>query len=188
MTPGFAGMLGGEMLEVSGPCLEPRDRIFLRFGTESAYSQCIMVNSMKARCPVPMLLERGEVKVSMSFDEKANFHYDANMLIGTLKLAVTSACSFVIIYNHCMLHNYVLITVHPSRMPGSTKVKLHDNGPGRRWNETTASVLTLSWNPDLLSTDPQAQVDINFVGFIENTKTYQVQITSNFCSKQKNKR
>eukprot|EP00105_Crassostrea_gigas_P014706 XP_011431480.1 PREDICTED: sushi domain-containing protein 2 isoform X1 [Crassostrea gigas] len=144
VTPGFAGMLGGEMLEVSGPCLEPRDRIFLRFGTESAYSQCIMVNSMKARCPVPMLLERGEVKVSMSFDEKANFHYDANMLI-----------------------------VHPSRMPGSTKVKLHDNGPGRRWNETTASVLTLSWNPDLLSTDPQAHVDINFVGFIENTKTYQ---------------
>lgn len=76
-----------------------------------------------------------------------------------------------------MLHNFFFITVHPSRMPGSTKVKLHDNGPGRRWNETTASVLTLSWNPDLLSTDPQAHVDINFVGFIENTKTYQVKIT-----------
>lgn len=97
MTPGFAGMLGGEMLEVSGPCLEPRDRIFLRFGTESAYSQCIMVNSMKARCPVPMLLERGEVKVAMSFDEKANFHYDANMLIGTLKFKCTPACSFFVI-------------------------------------------------------------------------------------------
>ena len=61
-------------------------------------------------------------------------------------------------------------------MPGNTKVSLHDNGPGRRWNETFASVLTLSWDPDLLSEDPQATVDINFVGYIENTRTFQVQI------------
>ncbi|XP_022320895.2 sushi domain-containing protein 2-like isoform X1 [Crassostrea virginica] len=144
ITPEFAGMLGGEMLEVSGPCLTPQDRIFLRFGTGSTYSQCVMINTMKARCPVPMLLERGEVEVSLSYDEQANFYYDTTMLI-----------------------------VHPSRMPGNTKVSLHDNGPGRRWNETFASVLTLSWDPDLLSGDPQATVDINFVGYIENIRTFQ---------------
>ena len=64
-------------------------------------------------------------------------------------------------------------------MPGNTKVSLHDNGPGRRWNETFASVLTLSWDPDLLSGDPQATVDINFVGYIENIRTFQVQVQFN---------
>ena len=86
ITPEFAGMLGGEMLEVSGPCLTPQDRIFLRFGTGSTYSQCVMINTMKARCPVPMLLERGEVEVSLSYDEQANFYYDTTMLIGTCTL------------------------------------------------------------------------------------------------------
>ncbi|XP_061189248.1 sushi domain-containing protein 2-like [Saccostrea echinata] len=144
VTPGFAGMLGGEMLEVSGPCLRREDRIFLRFGTESAYSECSMINTMKARCSVPMLLERGEVNVALSLDEKANFYYDTDITI-----------------------------VHPSRMPKETKVKLHDNGPGQRWNETYATTLALSWDPNLLSTDPNAIVDINFVGFIENKITFQ---------------
>ncbi|XP_056013014.1 sushi domain-containing protein 2-like isoform X2 [Ostrea edulis] len=143
VTPGFAGMLGGEMLEVSGPCLMPRDQLYLRAGTQRSYSACSMINSMKARCPVPMLLERGEVNIALSLDEKIHFYYDTTITI-----------------------------VHPSRMPKDTKISLHDNGSGRRWNETSAKALMLSWDPNLLSTDPNAIVDINFVGFIENEKTY----------------
>lgn len=63
-------------------------------------------------------------------------------------------------------------------MPKDTKISLHDNGSGRRWNETSAKALMLSWDPNLLSTDPNAIVDINFVGFIENEKTYKVILKS----------
>lgn len=52
---------------------------------------------MKVWCLVLMLLERGEVKVFMLFDEKVNFYYDVNMLIGMLKFKCILVCLFVVI-------------------------------------------------------------------------------------------
>ncbi|KAJ8297967.1 hypothetical protein KUTeg_024498 [Tegillarca granosa] len=70
MFPILAGMYGGEMLQVSGKCLQPQDAIICKFGSgpTSPTSPGYYVNSMQARCAVPRLIERGLVMLSLSVD------------------------------------------------------------------------------------------------------------------------
>lgn len=67
--PRQAGMFGGEMLSVSGKCLEPQTTIFCRFaGSNKQITQGVMETKMRGRCPVPILTTRGEVSLELSSD------------------------------------------------------------------------------------------------------------------------
>ncbi|XP_021348303.1 sushi domain-containing protein 2-like isoform X1 [Mizuhopecten yessoensis] len=65
MSPNFGGMFGGQTIEMSGSCILPNENITCSFGNSQVTSYGIYINSMKTKCSVPRLLERGRVKVSL---------------------------------------------------------------------------------------------------------------------------
>ncbi|XP_033742451.1 sushi domain-containing protein 2-like isoform X2 [Pecten maximus] len=65
MWPSFGGMYGGQTIEMSGSCINPDESISCSFGNSQVVSDGIYINSMKTKCSVPRLLERGRVTVSL---------------------------------------------------------------------------------------------------------------------------
>lgn len=66
--PNFGGMLGGEQLNVSGPCFQPSDRIRCRFDDIETVGE--YVGLQRARCVAPTNLFRiGIVELSVSIND-----------------------------------------------------------------------------------------------------------------------
>ncbi|KAK3099236.1 hypothetical protein FSP39_001361 [Pinctada imbricata] len=84
ISPSVAGMLGGEMLNVSGPCFRPNDRIFCKFGADEALAVTsigFVRSTTRSSCYVPKLLQRGRVKISLSIDHGESYYYSTYIYI-----------------------------------------------------------------------------------------------------------
>ncbi|CAI9731598.1 domain-containing 2-like [Octopus vulgaris] len=67
----FIGMFGGEMLEVTGLCLEENTTArctFRHLSQKEEVSNGIVINKAKVRCPVPRFLFRGETTLKVQLD------------------------------------------------------------------------------------------------------------------------
>ena len=83
--PTFAGMFGGRMIDVSGPCFKQRSGIRCRFGEDSnAVVDAIYVSLTRVRCMVPRLTVRGRITLSLSIGGGSNFPYTAPFTVGGL--------------------------------------------------------------------------------------------------------
>lgn len=85
IVPDFAGLLGGQMVDVTGPCFSSGS-YSLSFGNSQRTSspECVTeeggVDKMKRRCEIPILTERGQVPVFMkALDGKM---YNTTITIG----------------------------------------------------------------------------------------------------------
>ncbi|XP_067663868.1 uncharacterized protein [Haliotis asinina] len=88
ILPKVAGMFGGELLDISGPCLDDINvSVMCRFGSgeTSETSEGFRFNSMRLRCPVPRLAGTGFVPVSVSIDGGNNYIGSADIYIVVLK-------------------------------------------------------------------------------------------------------
>ena len=84
--PTFAGMLGGKMIDVSGPCFNPRTFVQCRFGEDTnAVTDGIYVSKTRIRCMVPRLTVRGRVKLSLSTGG-SSYSYSAPFTIGNISV------------------------------------------------------------------------------------------------------
>lgn len=151
-VPDFAGLLGGKVVEVTGPCFLADRSYSLVFGnsrrekSENCITEDYGNTVMKVRCEIPMLTERGQVPVFM----KAN--------------------------DGKMEYNTTITIVMPNVLPPEDYVQLVDSGPGSRWNETSASSLRLQWNSRVLSNHSSAKVKITLRGYREDRKSWDLTI------------
>lgn len=85
MYPTFAGMFGGRMIDISGPCFaDSINNIRCRFGNTP--SPPVTVNTTRLRCVVPHLTVRGIVKLSVSVDGGRSYPYETPFTIGNVSL------------------------------------------------------------------------------------------------------
>lgn len=148
VVPDFDSMLGGRMVEVTGPCFKGGMSYTLTFGSSrKVQSQgCITEdygnNAMKVRCEVPVLTETGQVPVFM----RAN--------------------------NGQLEYKTTLTIVMPDVLPSEDRVQLVNRGPGFQWNETSASSLYLQWDPRVISNHSNAKVSVTLLGYSEERKSW----------------
>ncbi|XP_076117100.1 sushi domain-containing protein 2-like isoform X2 [Mytilus galloprovincialis] len=139
--PAFAGMLGGKMLDISGPCMPPSSlltQVKCRFGGKDDFiTYGYKVNSMKARCSVPRMSIRGWITVEMSIN------------------------------NRPYSHSTKILIVHPGRVSKKERLHLLYMGKRQGWNETATTQLTLKWNSSLLTDNRNANISISLMGYKE---------------------
>ncbi|XP_046394152.1 protein mesh-like [Ischnura elegans] len=63
-SPQTGNMLGGTIVNITGPCFLPDDKVFCTFGTETV--QGTMINRNRAMCVQPFLLQEGYVKLTVT--------------------------------------------------------------------------------------------------------------------------
>lgn len=87
-VPNFAGLLGGKVVEVTGPCFLSGRSYSLVFGnsqrekSENCITEDYGNTMMKVRCEIPMLTERGQVPVFMKAND-GKMEYNTTITIGT---------------------------------------------------------------------------------------------------------
>lgn len=180
-VPNFAGLLGGKVVEVTGPCFLSGRSYSLVFGnsqrekSENCITEDYGNTMMKVRCEIPMLTERGQVPVFMKAND-GKLEYNTTITIGTCYVfsVLFSCLKFVLLHalnslgNQVHLWTPLLPTVMPNVLPPEDYVQLVDSGPGSRWNETSASSLRLQWNSRVLSNHSNAKVKISLRGYRED--------------------
>lgn len=88
VVPDFAGLLGGKVVEVTGPCFLAGRSYSLVFGSSrrEKSEECITedyVNTvMKVRCEIPMLTEIGQVPVFLKAND-GKMEYNTTITVGT---------------------------------------------------------------------------------------------------------
>ncbi|XP_046579037.1 uncharacterized protein LOC124286646 [Haliotis rubra] len=104
ILPKYAGMFGGELLDISGPCLDDINvSVMCRFGSgeSSVTSEGFRFNSMRLKCPVPRLTGRGPVPVAVSVDGGSTFTGDGTIYRATFQMVlVASSLNTFIIFNY----------------------------------------------------------------------------------------
>ncbi|PVD34907.1 hypothetical protein C0Q70_06188 [Pomacea canaliculata] len=150
VSPRAVGMLGGEMLLVSGSCQPPGSKIFCVLTTIRSYqwkstpinlhgdwfvfhryvsmernsaaiSEGVMETNMRGRCPVPMLNVRGRIRLDLSTD------------------------------NRTWTHPTVITVVLPGRVK-----PVVDIGIVPAWQQLNPQELVVKWDPTLFSNNSLA--------------------------------
>ena len=79
--PRYAGMLGGEQLNVSGPCFQPTDRILCKF--DDIVVNGIYEHLQRVRCVVPTLFKVGKIELSVSINGRPWGLWKTQFMIGS---------------------------------------------------------------------------------------------------------
>ncbi|GAB1601701.1 hypothetical protein Ahia01_000448500, partial [Argonauta hians] len=139
----YVGMFGGEVLEVSGQCLEENTTAECLFGDISGKirekTKGVVINKAKLNCPVPRFLFRGESSVTVKLDNDESTKLHANMHIAL-----------------------------PQLMPTTVVLENPEN-----WDKMNQNHLTIRWDPTLLSLNNAATVSINLIGYMEKRNEFQ---------------
>ncbi|XP_022783564.1 sushi domain-containing protein 2-like [Stylophora pistillata] len=80
ISPGYAIMLGGDNLFVSGPCYKPSDHIICEFSGGKATNGSY-ISPIQASCTVPMLYLSGRLVMKMSVNGGRSFDYQGIITI-----------------------------------------------------------------------------------------------------------
>lgn len=104
VVPDFAGLLGGKVVEVTGPCFLADRSYSLVFGSSrrEKSEECITedyVNTvMKVRCEIPMLTEIGQVPVFLKAND-GKMEYNTTITVGTCSIfsILLSCLKFVLL-------------------------------------------------------------------------------------------
>lgn len=113
-VPNFAGLLGGKVVEVTGPCFLSGRSYSLVFGnsrrekSENCITEDYGNTMMKVRCEIPMLTERGQVPVFMKAND-GKMEYNTTITIGTCYVfsVLFSCLKFVLLHALNSLGNQV---------------------------------------------------------------------------------
>lgn len=63
-APEAGNMLGGTIVNITGPCFDPNDRVLCTFDTESV--QGVVVDRNRAICVQPFLMAQGYIRFQIS--------------------------------------------------------------------------------------------------------------------------
>ena len=85
ISPGYAIMLGGDNLFVSGPCFKSSDDIICKFSGGKAINGSF-ISPIQASCTVPMLYSTGRLTIKMSVNGGRSFDYQGIITIGKIRL------------------------------------------------------------------------------------------------------
>ncbi|XP_071847181.1 sushi domain-containing protein 2-like isoform X2 [Apostichopus japonicus] len=82
ISPSEVGMLGGEILAISGPCFDRTHDIYCRIdGMVSQASYNLAVDPFVVQCPTPAFMRLGRVLVELSFDGGESFKNNVTVTI-----------------------------------------------------------------------------------------------------------
>lgn len=143
VAPNYAGMFGGKMIDISGPCFTRNQQILCKFedpnhATQASEVKATYVSQTRVRCMVPRLLVRDRVILSLSTNNGNTYLYSTEFTI-----------------------------VFPGRMPHSEHVTAVYKQDDLGWYSHNPTTLTLTWNSVLLSNSTSDRVDINLIGYRE---------------------
>lgn len=84
-APESGNMLGGTVVNITGPCFEPSDRVHCKFDTEVVQGTVINVN--RAVCVQPKLSVQGYVRFEVAIGnniERTRFKWKGKYFVGKL--------------------------------------------------------------------------------------------------------
>uniref|UniRef100_A0A914BXE3 Uncharacterized protein n=1 Tax=Acrobeloides nanus TaxID=290746 RepID=A0A914BXE3_9BILA len=133
-------MIGGVLVNVSGPCLRGGDVVKVIF--DEYQVDCVILNMIRAQCvlPVNRMYRTGLVNIKMSRDGGHSWPY-----VGSFYL------------------------LHPALAMPQIKLIDNPRETHNNWYSHNATRLRLEWAPYNLTTDMNALVDIKLLGYWEDT-------------------
>ncbi|XP_041357710.1 sushi domain-containing protein 2-like [Gigantopelta aegis] len=136
--PKFASLLGGQMLNISGTCIPAQASVKCKFGSD----------------PHTTVTE-GIVVNSML----------ARCPVPRLSQRGATEITFSVDGGRTFRHKSTITIVRMGNIPRT--VKPQQDGPRRRWNETDADELRITWHASRISYNQHVLLDIKLIGFRE---------------------
>lgn len=90
-APSGGTMLGGEMVNVTGPCFLPTSQIRCKFGQYETLG--IYLNPVQAKCVTPMMFEAGWREFGVSVDGGRTYNFRGEFFVGKLTEPLKRAVS-----------------------------------------------------------------------------------------------
>uniref|UniRef100_A0A0N5BZK0 AMOP domain protein n=1 Tax=Strongyloides papillosus TaxID=174720 RepID=A0A0N5BZK0_STREA len=139
-APIAASMIGGVLVNVSGPCLRSGDVVKVIF--DEYQVDCERLSMIRAQCilPVNKMFRTGLVQTRMSRDGGQSYPY-----VGTFYL------------------------LQPALAMPQVKLIDNPRESFNNWRSSNATKLRLEWAPYNLTNDINAQIDITLMGYWEDT-------------------
>jgi hypothetical protein len=78
--PKHGSMLGGQVVELSGPCFNPKDNFWCRFDDQVV--EGLFLSRVKVRCIQPMFMKIGVVSLALSTNGEKIFRYRTTYNLG----------------------------------------------------------------------------------------------------------
>uniref|UniRef100_A0A1I7XE73 non-specific serine/threonine protein kinase n=1 Tax=Heterorhabditis bacteriophora TaxID=37862 RepID=A0A1I7XE73_HETBA len=162
----YGNMLGGYALNVSGPCLRPTDIIKLQF--DEITLDCERIDMVLARCIIPVnnVFKIGMVEVKMSVDGGKNYPWWTKFYISKTYIHL-----FLFWYPYIFILQY-FFSVQPGLARRRVNLVNDPREPMNNWNHFNPQNLTLSWEWENITANPNANVDIALWGYWEDTEGY----------------
>ncbi|KRY36412.1 Uncharacterized protein T01_9211 [Trichinella spiralis] len=137
------GMIGGNSINVSGPCFRPNDYITMEIDEE--IFDCAYISMVKARCIVPfnMIFKTGPVAIQIAQDGRSYSWY-----------------SSLYIHPPALTRTEVRLLSHTDKIDPST----HRN----YWHLSDIENLTITWTAANISSKAGSRVDIVLWGYRED--------------------
>ena len=79
-APSGGSMLGGDMVNVTGPCFLPNSQIRCKFGQYE--TQGTYINPVQAKCPTPSMFEAGWREFGVSVDGGRTYNFRGEFFVG----------------------------------------------------------------------------------------------------------
>uniref|UniRef100_A0A5S6QR44 AMOP domain-containing protein n=1 Tax=Trichuris muris TaxID=70415 RepID=A0A5S6QR44_TRIMR len=142
-TNPWNGMIGGNSINVSGPCFRPEDYITMEIDEE--IFDCAYINMVKARCIVPfnMVFKTGPVTFQISQDGRSYNWY-----------------STLYIFPPALSRTMVHLLSHTDRIDPSAH--------RHQWHQADGENLTILWSAANISSKADARIDIVLWGYRED--------------------
>ncbi|CDW54207.1 VWD and NIDO and AMOP domain containing protein [Trichuris trichiura] len=142
-TNPWNSMIGGNSINVSGPCFRPQDHITMEIDEE--IFDCSYINMVKARCIVPlnMVFKTGPVTFQISQDGRSYNWY-----------------STLYIFPPALSRTMVRLLSYADRTDPSA--------PRHQWYQTEADNLTILWSAANISSKADAKIDLVLWGYRED--------------------
>ncbi|KHJ42499.1 AMOP domain protein [Trichuris suis] len=140
IAPDKGSMLGGISVNISGPCLPPSSTVHVLF--DELLVLCKQLNIHRAQCVLPRFHRVGHVTVKVSYDGGRHFPYTGSFYF-----------------------------VPPDRaIPGVILRKDVLNYQVNAFDSPAPDLLTITWSPYNLTSDTQAKVTVDLLGYWEDAE------------------
>ena len=137
-------MLGGDLVNVTGPCFLPTSQIRCKFGQYETLG--VYLNPVQAKCITPLMFEAGWREFGVSVDGGRTYTFRGEFFVGKRQCYV----------RHSVLHRSLLFAVQHSRISPYVQLRGIDDW----FLENPPNQLVLEWDPRNITWSDGFQVDI----------------------------
>lgn len=162
-APESGNMLGGTIVNITGPCFDTNDRVLCTFDTESVQGE--VVDRNRAICVQPFLMAQGYIRFQISIGTD-RFKWRGLYFVGMhLIVDITIYVYILVIFNVLHLKNLL-----ETPATATDRIFFRNNDV----YEKAPNEIQIEWNRFNLTTNLNAQIKISLYGYRESTIRYVV--------------